>query len=727
VPWLQSLDAAGFRFVNQTLANPVSDVVMPLLSGNPLVGPALVVLTGWLIWRGGIKGRCFLALLVISLLACDGLIVNPLKQAIGRPRPFDVQPEVHLLSPKGSAKSMPSSHAANIAGAAMVAGMFYRRSRRVLVPLAAAVGISRIGMGVHYPSDVLAGWLIGAAGGWGFPRILNALWGAVGRRLFPIWHARLPSVLPDARGEFPEPAPAGPVPSLSLEHHWLTLGYLFIGVLLCVRLGYIASNVIQLSEDEAYQWLWSKHPALSYYSKPPLIAYVQWLGTHLFGDTQLGVRFFSPVIAAGLSVMLLRFVACQLGARAGFLFLACVSAVPLMAVGSMLMTIDPLTVLFWTGAMLAGWRAINSGRTLDWLLVGLCFAGGFLSKYISPLQWLSFALFFALWPKARSCLKTPGPWLAIGINLLATIPVILWNRQNGWITATHLSERGGLGQKWHFTLKFFWDFVAAEFGLMNPLFFIALITATVAFWRTDWQRRQVEPEATGLRLYLFCHGALVFGFYLLYTLKTRVHPNWIATSLVPLLLFTFFVAHDRWRAGFVWPRRMLVTGLSLGLPLIVLLHDTDLIGKATQHVLPAKLDPLMRVRGYDDAAKLVAEQRDRLATEGKPVFIITDHYGLCGLLNFYWPEARARVTTDPLVTVISADRPLNQIWFWPHFRYDQRKGQTALYVQNAKRPYPAPTRLREEFGSVTDLGVFEVNYEGRVAHRYQLFACRDKR
>src|SRR5438067_7020617 len=88
---------------------------------------------------------------------------------------------------------------------------------------------------------------------------------------------------------------------------WLRWGYLFVAVFFVLRLAYLAAGRIELSEDEAYQWLWSKHLALSYYSKPPLIAYLQFLGTSLWGDTEFGVRFFSPVLAAGLSVCLLRF------------------------------------------------------------------------------------------------------------------------------------------------------------------------------------------------------------------------------------------------------------------------------------------------------------------------------------------------------------------------------------------------------------------------------------
>jgi 4-amino-4-deoxy-L-arabinose transferase-like glycosyltransferase len=104
-----------------------------------------------------------------------------------------------------------------------------------------------------------------------------------------------------------------------LDKRWLWLGYFFTAALLLFRLGYIASGVIELSNDEAYQWLWSKHLALSYYSKPPGIAFLQFIGTSLWGDTELGVRFCSPVLAAILSVIVLRFLVREVGGRVGFL------------------------------------------------------------------------------------------------------------------------------------------------------------------------------------------------------------------------------------------------------------------------------------------------------------------------------------------------------------------------------------------------------------------------
>src|SRR5208283_3066685 len=113
-----------------------------------------------------------------------------------------------------------------------------------------------------------------------------------------------------------------PLPPCSIDQHWLNLGFVLIALFLLVRLAWLASGKIELTEDEAYQWIWSKHLALSYYSKPLLIACVQFLGTHLWGDNQFGVRFFSPLVSAALSLLLLRFLAREISGRTAFIVAA---------------------------------------------------------------------------------------------------------------------------------------------------------------------------------------------------------------------------------------------------------------------------------------------------------------------------------------------------------------------------------------------------------------------
>src|SRR6266850_1062260 len=506
--WLLKLDVDVFRLINENGSNPLFDQIMPFVSGNAFFYPAIVILGVLLICKGRSRGIICILMLALTVGLCDGWICRLIKEVVARPRPFFTLSDVHCLIGKGGSFSMPSSHAANWFAGAMVMAVYFRRSLWFMLPTACLVSYSRVYNGVHYPSDVLVGALVGAGFAAAVLWVIDSLWQFVGQKWFPLWWANMPSLIAakiraqpseeEAEPVFaPRPfvkvgrvptAPTGtpgvgsgavrklrptaassPIesPHETMDKQWLRLGYIVIAILLVARLGYIASATIQLSEDESYQWLWSKHLALSYYSKPPLIAYTQFLGTSIFGDTAFGIRFFSPVIAALLSVIVLRFFAKTVNARAGFFLLLITTAVPLFAAGAILMTIDPLSVLFWTAAMVSGWYAVQpNSPTRYWLWTGLWMGLGFLSKYTELFQLLCWAVFFALWAPARQHLRRSGPHLAILINLLCALPVLIWNQQHAWITVQHVAENAGADTRWQPTLKYLGRFVGAETGLL---------------------------------------------------------------------------------------------------------------------------------------------------------------------------------------------------------------------------------------------------------------------
>ncbi|MCX6895173.1 MAG: phosphatase PAP2 family protein, partial [Verrucomicrobia bacterium] len=312
--WLEALDTALFRFCNSTLQNPFLDWLMPVASGNPVFFPLLAAFGIALVVKGNARVRVMLLMLLVILPLGDTFICNTIKHAVLRLRPFAALAGVHQLVLAGRDNSMPSSHSANWAAATMIVFIYYgRRSLWFMVPLAFTVSFSRIYNGVHFPADVLAGWILGAgyaaAGVW----LLDQLWRSAGKKYFPTLVEIFPSLLnPDRHGTVHTRITKW---GLYFDGDWLKLGYTLIFLALVARLAYLAAGVIELSEDETYYWLWSKHPALSYYSKPPLVAATIWLGTHLFGDTAFGVRFFSPVIAAALGLIVFRFMAREINAR----------------------------------------------------------------------------------------------------------------------------------------------------------------------------------------------------------------------------------------------------------------------------------------------------------------------------------------------------------------------------------------------------------------------------
>ena len=418
-------------------------------------------------------------------------------------------------------------------------------------------------------------------------------------------------------------------------------------------------------------------------------------------------------------------------------------AVPLLVVGSVLMTIDPPLVLCWMWAVVAGWRAVQSdGKTRDWLIAGIALGLGFLCKYTAMLQIICWAIFFALHRPARIHLKKSGPWLALGIFALCTLPVLIWNAQHGWITAFHLWGDAGMSgpaenlayaERLVKCLNYFLEFTGAELGLLNPVFLIAALVALFI----AWQRRAEKP----LWFFLLCMSAPVFLGHWLYAFHSRVQPNWIAAAVPPMLCLMVAV----WSESRFHIKPWLVAGILLGLVASAIMHDSSLL-KFLVAKLPGDKDPAHRLVGWREAAQVAETERQKFDPSA---FIIADHYGTTGLYSFYSAPARlAAKSASPLVYCIDSDHTLNQFPFWDEYNYRlHRRGENAVFVLRLD-PYPlesgwlgkwfrqepistiapavrsVPEGMAKEFESVTNLGIREIKIEdGRIFQRLQVFGC----
>src|SRR5947209_3337806 len=148
------------------------------------------------------------------------------------------------------------------------------------------------------------------------------------------------------------------------ERYTLWAGWLLLLVAV-FRLFYL--NHLELVGDEAYYWLWSRHPDICYLDKGPVIAWFILLGTKLFGQTVFGVRFCAVLLAAGTGAVLFGLARRLFSARVGFFTLALAAVVPLYAVGSVLMTIDTVYLFFWAAAAWAFWEAKDTARCGPWI------------------------------------------------------------------------------------------------------------------------------------------------------------------------------------------------------------------------------------------------------------------------------------------------------------------------------------------------------------------------
>jgi undecaprenyl-diphosphatase len=221
--WLQTLDTNLFLFGNRSLVNPFFDWLMPILSGSHEMKKGVIaaaIAAGIaLLCFGNRRARLCVLLMLLVMATTDGLVCNTLKHAVARPRPFVTLPQARVFGQigkgyvppefnengadmaanKGGRNSMPSSHAANWFAATMTLFLFYRKSIWFMLPLALGVSFSRVYNGMHYPSDVLAGAIIGAGYAVAVAITIETAWQCFGKKWFPRWHTKVPSLVPDLK------------------------------------------------------------------------------------------------------------------------------------------------------------------------------------------------------------------------------------------------------------------------------------------------------------------------------------------------------------------------------------------------------------------------------------------------------------------------------------------------------------------------------------------------
>jgi 4-amino-4-deoxy-L-arabinose transferase-like glycosyltransferase len=572
-----------------------------------------------------------------------------------------------------------------------------------------------------------------------------------------------------------------PVPRLEPVHRpWcvrVALALILLGALL--NLVYLFHNCpLDLSEDESHYWMWAQRLDYGYYSKPPGIAFVIWAAQR-FGEL-LGITgdgsgaALMPVIRlpAVLFQILSGWLSFALARRVfrddrvGLAAVLLSAAVPMFAVGSLLITIDSPMYLCWAATVYCLWRAVEANDNArgwgvgGWLYAaGFCAALGMLFKPVLIAIPLSAAVGAWADPAMRRALKTRHSLGALAVMALSQVPVVLWNANHGWVTFRHILTQGGLSKQTPGDSIFsrFGVFLGGQIGGMGVLLFILLAIAVFlalrAVWRKDPSaRRRIDDLPLGpfdrtRFVFLLSFFLPLWGFYFFLNIRKGTEVNWPAAGYFTAMALLAGVVVRQWHSTVPKVRRdwrgWTTAAILLGLLLVVAaqnlhraypwmvaklkpLEGTDAYAKSWWN--PRKWDPAAtKLRGLQSrAAAIDVLRRQMTLQDGQEPLLITGRYDLSSSLNFYLPG-------HPFVFCIMSNvgGRQNQFDIWPGL--DQRvkdargghylfEGRSAILIGFDLNNKTTKALLERMFTKIEPVEPIPVTYGGIVLKK--LPVCR---
>ncbi|HEY3029980.1 MAG TPA: glycosyltransferase family 39 protein [Bradyrhizobium sp.] len=412
--------------------------------------------------------------------------------------------------------------------------------------------------------------------------------------------------------------------------------------LVALRLG--AAAWTPLTFDEAYYWMWSKHLAGGYYDHPPGVAAVIRLGTMIAGDTELGVRLVSILLALPMSWAVYRTAAMLFGGvRVAATATMLLNVTLMAAVGTLIVTPDAPLLVASSFVLFCLAKVLATERGAWWLAVGAAVGAALLSKYTALFFGPAILIWLVSVPKLRHWLISPWPYLGAGVSLAIFSPVIFWNADHHWVSFIKQIGRARIEE---FRPAFLAELIPTQVAFATPLVFTLGAMGLYALLKR-------KAGASAARMLVNATFWTIVAYFIWHSLHARVEANWFA-PVYPAFAIAAAVAAilTRWEPR---PQRIVDFCLRWASPAGILMFALLIVQANTGVLTGYRRDATVRSVGVGWLE--LAGQIEAVRTRVGAACVLAPDYGTTGWLAFYLPKGACVVQPTQRIRYVNMPEP----------------------------------------------------------------------
>ena len=422
-----------------------------------------------------------------------------------------------------------------------------------------------------------------------------------------------------------------------------------------LRVFAIISTPLELSADEAQYWLWSKKLNWGYFSKPPMIAWLIHVSNNIFGDYDYSIRILAPVIH-GINALVIFRLSQEINDNylAHFLSSLIWLTLPIVGVGSFLMSTDTPLMLIWTTSLLLIVKAYNSDNLFLWNLAGLIAGLALYAKYAALYLPLGLIIFYIINFQNEQNIKLRGLFLFLMNFIIVSLPNVIWNYFNNFQTINHLSSNAVIDAP-SYSLFGTFTFLIAQIAILGPLLLIVFVL-------TVYNIKKLNKLSIFLLYFIFPVYILMFiqGFF------SEANANWAASALPAITIL----------CGYFLSKRIKFAALTILSNLLICIFILIVSFNGNLIFLDVKSDPLRKLKGW---SILSEDLKDTISKEKSDV-VLVDRRGIAAELIYYLRNENIKIRVPE-----SSKSPSNH--YQLHYSLTDKENKIFYYAsENTKIP-----------------------------------------